>query len=49
VVCHLPIILEKTCQELQLNDVRRLIITEDNSRAIEDVEVINIKERLIGA
>lgn len=38
---------EKTCQELQLNDVRRLVITEDNSHAIEDIEVINIKEWLL--
>ncbi len=38
---------EKTCQELQLNDVHRLVITEDNSHFIEDIEVINIKECLL--
>ena len=37
----------KTCQELQLNDVHRLVITEDNSCVLEDVEVINIKEWLL--
>jgi len=38
---------KKTCRELQLNDVRQIIITEDNSSMIEDVEVINIKEWLL--
>ena len=38
---------EKTCQELQLNDVRQIIITEDNSSMMEDTEVINIKEWLL--
>ena len=38
---------EKTCQELKLSDVRRMVITEDHSRVIENVEVINIKEWLL--
>ncbi len=38
---------EKTCQELQLNDVRQLVITEDNSCVMGGVEVINIKEWLL--
>lgn len=38
---------EKSCRELQLEDVQRFVITEDNSRTIEDVKVVNIKEWLI--
>lgn len=40
---------DKTCQELQLNagDVRRLVITEDNSRIVDGVEISNIKEWLL--
>ena len=39
---------EKTCRELQLdNSVRRMLLTEDSSRVIDGVEVINIKEWLL--
>ncbi len=38
---------DKTCQELQLNNVRRLVITEDNSDVVDGVEIINIKEWLL--
>ena len=38
---------ERTCQELQLDDVHRLVITEDISRVVGDVNVINIKEWLL--
>ncbi len=38
---------EKTCQELKLKDVRRIIITEDNSDIVDGVEIINIKEWLL--
>lgn len=40
---------EKTCRELQLDkSVRRMLLTEDSSKSMDGVEIINIKEWLLG-
>ena len=39
---------QKSCQELQLQDVQQMIITEDASTMIDTVMVMNVKEWLLG-